>query len=103
MINVAIVLFVLLALALVYSLLSIAAAVRYQSVRAPALHSPQPISILKPLSGLDLELESNLRTFFEQEYPEFEIVFAVRDTDDPAFAVVEKLRHEYPGVATRVL
>ena len=48
-------------------------------------------------------LESNLRTCFEQDYPEFEILFAVRGADDPAVAIVEKLRTEYPNVPTRLL
>jgi ceramide glucosyltransferase len=72
--------FVLLALlagALVYSLLSIVAAFRYLRVRPPELVSPEAISILKPLYGLDDGLESNLRTFFEQDYPVFEILFDV--------------------------
>ena len=71
--------------AVVYSLLQIVAALRYLAVRPPALSSGEPISILKPLAGLDLDLESNLRTFFEQDYP------GVRDScsrveaeDDPA-------------------
>jgi ceramide glucosyltransferase len=93
----------LLACALVYSLLSMVAARRYLSVHPPALRAPQPISILKPLSGLDLELESNLRTFFEQDYPQFEILFAVSSRDDPAAAVVDKLRQEYAQVPSRLL
>lgn len=99
-------LFVILALlagALVYSLLSIVAAFRYLSVRPPVLQSWEPISILKPLSGLDLGLESNLRTFFEQDYPEFEILLATRDRDDPAVEVVEKLQREYPHVKARLM
>ena len=97
------VLLALLACALVYSLLSIAAALRYLSVRAPALGAPHGISILKPLSGLDLKLESNLRTFFEQDYPDFEILFAVRSANDPAAVVVEKLCREYSKVPSRLL
>ena len=98
--------FVLLALlagAVVNSLLSVVAALRYLSVRPPALKSPAPISILKPLAGLDLGLESNLRTFFEQDYPAFEMLFAVRRGDDPAVAIVEKLRREYQQVPSRLL
>ncbi|MGD0974296.1 MAG: bacteriohopanetetrol glucosamine biosynthesis glycosyltransferase HpnI [Candidatus Korobacteraceae bacterium] len=97
------VLLALLAGALVYSLLSIVAAFRYLSVRPPVLQSREPISILKPLSGLDLGLESNLRTFFEQDYPEFEILLATRDRDDPAVEVVEKLQREYPHVKARLI
>src|SRR5579862_8710132 len=89
--------------ALVYSLLSIIAAMRYLAVRPAVLQSAEAISILKPLSGLDLDLESNLRTFFEQEYAAFEILFAVRSTSDPAAPVVERLRQEYSKVPTRLL
>lgn len=98
-----VVLLALLACALVYSLLSMVAALRYLSVRPPVLGAPPGISILKPLSGLDLELESNLRTFFEQAYPNFEILFAVRSANDPAAEVVERLRREYAQVPSRLL
>jgi ceramide glucosyltransferase len=97
------VLLTLLAGAVVYSLLSVIAAWRYLSVPTPILSSPEPISILKPLSGLEDGLESNLRTFFEQDYPAFEILFAVGAADDPAAGVVEKLRREYPEIPTRLI
>jgi ceramide glucosyltransferase len=96
---------VLLAAALAYSVLSIVAAGRYLRVHpaeAPGAFQ-EPISILKPLAGLDQSLESNLRTFFEQDYANFEILFAARRQDDPAIEVVEKLRAEYPGVSTRLI
>lgn len=102
-IDVAIVLLALLICALAYSLLSIWAALRYLSVRPPVIGSAQPVTILKPLAGLDLDLESNLRTFFEQDYPAFEILFAVRDTSDPAVTVVDKLRREYPDIPARLV
>ena len=89
--------------ATVYSLLQIAAALRYLSVRPPALLSLEPISVLKPLAGLDLDLESNLRTFFEQDYPAFEILFAVRNENDPAAEVVRRLQGEYPKVPSRLV
>jgi ceramide glucosyltransferase len=50
--------------ALVCSLLSILAAFRYLRVRPPALSWTEPISILKPLAGLDDGVEANVRTFF---------------------------------------
>jgi ceramide glucosyltransferase len=94
---------ILLAGALVFTGLTVIAALRYLAVRPPELRSVEPVSILKPLSGLDANLESNLRTFFEQDYPAFEILFAVREPDDPAVAVVEKLRKDYPAVPSRLL
>jgi ceramide glucosyltransferase len=88
---------------LVYSILVIVAARRYLAVRPAVLAAPEPVSILKPLAGLDLGLESNLRTFFEQDYGAFEILFAVREAADPAVAVVERLQSEYPQVPSRLL
>ena len=96
-------LFVVLCGAVVYSLLSILAALRYLSVRPSARQTSEGISILKPLAGLDLDLESNLRTFFEQEYAAFEILFAVKTEDDPAAEVVPRLQREYPKVSSRLL
>jgi len=87
----------------VYSAMQIVAATRYLAVRPPALRSAQPISILKPLAGLDLDLESNLRTFFEQEYPSFEILFAVRSESDPAVPMVARLQREYSQIPSRLV
>lgn len=88
---------------LVYTILSIIAALRYLSVKPPAVSSSEPISVLKPLAGLDLDLESNLRTFFEQDYPVFEILFALRRVGDPAAEVVGRLQREYPNIPSRLL
>lgn len=88
---------------LVYCVLTIVAAVRYRAVRPAPLRVAAPISILKPLAGIDDGLEQNLRTFFEQDYAEFEILFAVRRPDDPAIAVAERLRARFPGVPSRLI
>ena len=93
----------LLAGTVVYSLLAIFASYRYLSVKRPTATSSEPISILKPLAGADLGLESNLRTFFEQDYPAFELLFAVREPSDPAVSVVEKLRREYAHIPAQLL
>lgn len=97
------ILLILLCGSIVYSVLQIIAAMRYLAVHPPALQSCEPVSILKPLAGLDLDLEANLRTFFEQDYPEFEILFAVRNDSDPALTVVRKLRQEYPKIPSRLV
>src|SRR5579872_209969 len=88
---------------LVYCVLTIVAAVRYRAVKPPELREPPPISILKPLAGEDDGLEDNLRSFFEQKYPNFEILFAVRSAKDPAHDVVEKLRAQYAAVPSRLI
>ncbi len=88
---------------IVYCVLAIVAAFRYRAVRPPELNTSPPISILKPLAGADDGLEENLVSFFEQRYPYFEILFAVRSADDPAAAVVERLRGRYRAVPSRLV
>lgn len=61
------------------------------------------VSILKPLAGLDEGLEDNLRSFFEQDYPNFELLFAVRRESDPATVLVRRLMRRYPRVAAKLL
>lgn len=95
--------FLILSGSIVYSALQISASFRYLAVKPPALRNAEPISILKPLAGLDLDLESNLRTFFEQDYPAFEILFALRNANDPAAEVVARLQQEYSKIPSRLL
>ncbi|GAC1463881.1 MAG: ceramide glucosyltransferase [Isosphaeraceae bacterium] len=59
------------------------------------VHTP-PVTIFKPLKGVDEGLEDNLRTFFQQDYPTFQLLFGVAQADDPAVAVVNRLLLEYP-------
>jgi ceramide glucosyltransferase len=87
----------------VYCLLVLRAARQYLAVKPPPLTSPQPISILKPLAGADEGLEVNLRSFFEQRYSDFEILFAIRTDADPAAAVVRRLQGEYPQIPSRLI
>jgi ceramide glucosyltransferase len=90
--------------ALIYSVLTIAAAHHYLSVRPSApIHTP-PISLLRPLCGRDEDTEENLRSCFGLEYPDFEILVAVHEPDDPAAAAFENVRAEFPeGPAARLI
>ena len=58
-------------------------------------HTP-PVTIYKPLKGVDEGLEANLRSFFQLDYPTYQLLFCVADADDPAVAVVEGLLREFP-------
>lgn len=71
--------------------------------RAPRLRRLVPVSILKPLCGADAGLEANLASFFEQDYPNFELVFGVESETDPAIAVVVALGARYPQVRCRLV
>lgn len=75
------------------------------STRRKAALSARPpaVSVLKPLCGTDAQLEQNLITFFEQDQPEFELVFGVVDADDPALDVVERVRARFPHVPCQIV
>ena len=65
------------------------------------LHGRQerpPASILKPLCGAEPRSYENLRSFCQQDYPEFQVVCGVRDASDPAIAVVRRLQGEFPAL-----
>jgi ceramide glucosyltransferase len=63
--------------------------------RTIADHTP-PVTIFKPLKGLDEDLEANLRSFFELDYPTYQLLFGVADPDDPAIDVVRRLIAAFP-------
>lgn len=85
----------------VFCVLVVIAARRYRAVRPPAPAAFEPISILKPLHGLDEGLEANLRSFFEQDYPSFELLFAAREENDAGLALARGLARDYPHVPAR--
>ena len=59
-----------------------------------------PLSLLKPLKGDEDGLETNLVSFFEQDYPgALQVVFTSTDADDPALAVARRVARRYPHVA----
>lgn len=62
-----------------------------------------PVTIFKPLKGLDEELEENLASFFRLDYPTFQLIFGVADADDPALGVVQKLMGEHPDQDARLV
>lgn len=62
-----------------------------------------PISIFKPLKGLDEDLEGNLASFFAQDYPTYQLLFCVADPADPAADVVRRLMAANPEHDARLV
>jgi ceramide glucosyltransferase len=91
-------------LAASYAVLAMIAVVVWQ-IRAAVTHSLRlpPVTVLKPLCGAEPGLYQHLRSFCRQDYPEFQIVFGVLDADDPALAVVQRLRADFPLLPIEVV
>jgi len=69
----------------------------------PSSQSPG-ISVLKPLKGSDLHTRSSLESWFTQQYPgRLQLLFGVRDPEDPVGAVVRELMEVYPHVSARLV
>jgi ceramide glucosyltransferase len=83
---------------LIYYFLAIFAALAF-SRRAKALPASTfepPVSILKPVHGVDFASYENYASFCTQDYPDYEILFAVNEESDPAVGVVKRLIVDYP-------
>jgi ceramide glucosyltransferase len=81
----------------VFSVLCVWAAFRVVAAsRRPVPIFTPPVSVLKPIYGLDRELEENLRSFCDQDYPDFEIVLSLQRENDPARPLLERLQADYP-------
>jgi ceramide glucosyltransferase len=88
---------------LVYCILTVVAARNYLKVPPSRRVNREPVSILKPLYGSDEGLEENLRSFFLQDYPNFEILMAVRSENDPEARTARRVMKEFPEVRARLL
>ncbi|MEO6300935.1 MAG: ceramide glucosyltransferase [Paracoccaceae bacterium] len=61
------------------------------------------ISVLRPVCGIENNLEETLTTTFQADYPEFEILFCVALPNDPAIPLVNRLMAAYPAVPAQLL
>jgi ceramide glucosyltransferase len=88
---------------LFYSFVSVVQLWRSKKRKAIASHLCPPITVLKPLKGLDDQIEQNLESFFQLDYPEFQLLFGVADSTDPVIPVVNVLRSKYPHVSSKLV
>lgn len=89
-----------------YLVLVIAGAWRFagkrRQLRSAAAYAP-PVSVLKPVHGIEPNLEENLESFFRQDFPNFELIFCARHAGDPGLQMAQRLALKYPDVKVRIL
>lgn len=97
------VLVVLIACSVAYSAVVLVAARLARRHRNDLQSGFPPVSILKPIKGLDPELAENLRSFCRQDYPEYEVLFGVADPADPAVPAIRQVLAELPQTTARLV
>src|SRR5579864_8290114 len=87
-----------------FYLLCLWSAHRFQRARRQS--TPEvtpPVTILKPLRGVDPQMYESFRSHCVQDYPEYEIIFGVSEPDDPAIEAVQRLIQEFPACRIRLI
>lgn len=65
--------------------------------RALGLNFTPPATIFKPVRGTDTEAYENFASFCRQDYPQFQLIFGVREADDPAVPIIQQLIADFPA------
>lgn len=97
----------LIALALIESLWSVWGGLRlrssFRAARAPASGRLKPTSLIIPCRGVDPGFTKNLEAFLQQDYPDFQVLFAVDSSDDPSVKCIEEARARFPATPSSVI
>ena len=93
--------------AILYNLMVLFAARHFHqsAIRNPqsAIPFAPPVSVFKPVCGAADHLYSSLACFCRQDYPQYEVLFCMPESGDPAGAVVRKLQQDFPKLPIRLL
>lgn len=90
---------------LTYYVIAILAALRFFAKREGTRSGrfQPPVSILKPVRGVDFASHKNFASFCRQDYAEYEILFCVNEMSDPAVPVIRQMMAEFPQRRIRIL
>jgi ceramide glucosyltransferase len=82
-----------------YSCACVVAVARYLRKRRPIAEGKPtfwpPVTLLKPCYGADADLEANLRSACELDYPSYQVVLSVQRLDDPALPILHRVAADY--------
>jgi ceramide glucosyltransferase len=87
----------------VYTALALIAVRRFARRQVSSAVFEPSVSLLKPLHGAEPGLEAHLSTFFQQQYPTYEILFCARQPDDAGLLAARKVASQFPHVAVQFL
>jgi ceramide glucosyltransferase len=93
----------------IFLLLVMASVFRFQSQSRSSRSSKTgdaqlpPVSVLKPIHGMEAQLRQNIESFFRQDYPCYEILFAADEADDPALELAREISANYPQIPCRIM
>ena len=83
----------------VYCIVCLLCVVRFRLLATQFSATPggqwPPVTMLKPVRGLEKDLDQNLRSACLQDYPNYQVVFAVQDEKDPAIPLLRNLEREF--------
>lgn len=88
---------------IVYCVLAIIAAVIYRKSGVTHLQQFPPVSVLRPMAGDRDNTEAGLRTVFEQDYPDYEVILGAPSPDDTAVPIARRLMAEHPERSSRLI
>lgn len=95
------------AIPFIYYGIALFSCLRFFLTAKPKMDAPNeflpPVSNLKPVRGLDPDAYENFASFCRQDYPNYEILFCVGDTSDPALPVLQKLITDFPQTHIRIV
>ena len=79
-----------------YSLLTVWTTRRFlRNLSSDLHHSQPPVSVLKPVCGLEKDLKEHLRSICLQDYPEYQVIYSVQNPQDPAFSILKEIQEEF--------
>ncbi len=94
------------AIPFIYYFLALYSSLRFFQQASKSVHPSNytpPVSNLKPIRGLDSEAYENFSSYCNQDYPDYELLFAIGDGDEAVLEVIEKLKRDFPQRRIRVV